>query len=92
MQTEAIKNKIKEKIVLDKTNQNIIAALNAKIEKLETELSEIKNIEKQHAYMNGLMHKEIDNYKKEIFTLKKENSIFKENLQAELLRKSKWCQ
>lgn len=39
--------------------------------------------------MNGLMHKEIDNYKKEIFTLKKENSIFKENLQAELLRKSK---
>jgi hypothetical protein len=89
MQTKAIKNKIKEKIVLDKTNQNIIAALNAKIEKLETELSEIKNIEKQHAYMNGLMHKEIDKYKEEIFTLKKENSIFKENLQAELLRKSK---
>jgi len=39
--------------------------------------------------MNGLMHKEIDKYKEEIFTLKKENSIFKENLQAELLRKSK---
>ena len=89
MQTEAIKNKIKEKIVLDKTNQNIIAALNAKIEKLEKELSEIKNIEKQHAYVNGLMHMEIDSYKQEIFTLKKENSIFKENLQAELLRKSK---
>ena len=89
MQTEAIKNKIKEKIVLDKTNQNIIAALNAKIEKLEKELSEIKNIEKQHAYMNGELHKEITKLNKKIEELKKENTIFKEHLQAEMLKKSK---
>ena len=36
--------------------------------------------------MNGLLYKEVDNLKKEIFQLKKENSIYKENLQAELLR------
>ena len=46
MQIETVKNKIKEKVILDKTNQNIIAALNQKIEKLEKELQEVKNIEK----------------------------------------------
>ena len=30
MQIETVKNKIKEKVILDKTNQNIIAALNQK--------------------------------------------------------------
>ena len=89
MQIETVKNKIKEKVILDKANQNIIAALNQKIEKLEKELSEIKNIEKQHAKMNGLLHTEVDTQKKEIFRLKKENAMFKEEIQAEILRKSK---
>jgi hypothetical protein len=61
----------------------------ARIKILEKELAEIKNIEKQHQYMNGLLHKEVDKLKKEIFDLKKENAIFKENLQAELLREKK---
>ena len=81
-----IKSKIKEKIILDKEHQNIIAALNKKIESLEQQLLECQNVETQHKKMNGLLYKEVDNLKKEIFQIKKENSIYKENLQAELLR------
>jgi len=83
---QIIKSKIKEKIILDKEHQNIIAALNQKIESLEKQLLEFQNVETQHKKMNGLLYKEVDNLKKEIFQLKKENSIYKENLQAELLR------
>ncbi len=83
---QIIKSKIKEKIILDKEHQNIIAALNQKIESLEKQLLEFQNVEQQHKKMNGLLYKEVDNLKKEIFQLKKENSIYKENLQAELLR------
>ena len=39
--------------------------------------------------MNGKLYEEVDKLKKEIFQLKKENAIFKENLQAELLRGKK---
>ena len=45
------------------------------------------NIEKQHKYMNGELHKEVAKLNKDIFELKKENTIFKEHLQAELLKK-----
>ena len=48
-----MKLKIKEKIILDLKHQNIIAALNQKIEKLEIDNKEMANIEKQHKYMNG---------------------------------------
>jgi len=84
-----MKLKIKEKILLDKEHQNIIAALNQKIEKLETDNKEMANIEKQHQYMNGELHKEITKLNKKIEELKKENTIFKEHLQAEMLKPKK---
>ena len=60
--------------------------LRNQIQKLNNELLACKNIEKQHKLMNGKLYEEVDKLKKEIFQLKKENAIFKENLQAELLR------
>ena len=80
-------NNIKDTIILHTKHQNIIAALNQKIEKLEKDNAEMANIEKQHKYMNGELHKEVDTLKKEIFEVKKDNAIFKEHLQAELLKK-----
>jgi len=47
------------------------------------------NIEKQHQYMNGELHKEITKLNKKIEELKKENTIFKEHLQAEMLKPKK---
>lgn len=84
-----MKIKIAEKIILDRKHQHIIAALNQKIEKLEKDNKEIANIEKQHQYMNGEMHKEITKLNKKIEELKKENTIFKEHLQAEMLKTKK---
>ena len=78
MQIETVKNKIKEKVILDKTNQNIIAALNQKIEKLEKELQEVKNIEKNHQRINGLLRKDVDKITKENEILKKENEVIRE--------------
>ena len=46
-------NNIKDTIILHTKHQNIIAALNQKIEKLEKDNAEMANIEKQHKYMNG---------------------------------------
>ena len=80
-------NNLKDKIILNRQHQNIIAALNQKIEKLEKDNVEMANIEKQHKYMNGELHKEVSKLKKEIFEVKKDNAIFKEHLQAELLKK-----
>jgi hypothetical protein len=37
--------------------------------------------------MNGKLYEEVDKLKKELEQIKKENAIFKENLQAELLRR-----
>jgi hypothetical protein len=47
------------------------------------------NIEKQHKYMNGELHKEIAKLNEKIEELKKENTIFKEHLQAEMLKPKK---
>lgn len=88
-QRKLMKLKIKEKIILDLKHQNIIAALNQKIEKLETDNKEMANIEKQHKYMNGELHKEIAKLNEKIEELKKENTIFKEHLQAEMLKPKK---
>ena len=63
--------------------------LQRQIQILNNELLACKNIEKQHKLMNGKLYEEVDKLKKEIFQLKKENAIFKENLQAELLRGKK---
>ena len=54
LQENQMKLKIKDKIILDKKHQNIIAAFTQKIEKLETDNKEMANIEKQHQYMNVL--------------------------------------
>jgi len=89
LQENQMKLKIKDKIILDKKHQNIIAALTQKIEKLETDNKEMANIEKQHKYMNGELHKEIAKLNKKIEELKKENTIFKEHLQAEMLKPKK---
>ena len=70
--------KIKEKIILDKKHQNIIAALNQKIDQLEKDNKEMANIEKQHQYMNGELHKEVKKITKENEYLKKENVIIRE--------------
>ena len=83
------KIKLQEKVILDKEHQNIIAALNQKIDHLEKDNKEMANIEKQHKYMNGELHKEVANLNKKIEHLKKENTIFKEHLQAELLKPKK---
>ena len=60
--------------------------LQEQIQKLNNQLLECKNVEKQHKYMNGKLYEEVDKLKKELEQIKKENAIFKENLQAELLR------
>jgi len=65
-QEKQMKLKIKEKIILDKEQQKIIAELNKVIEKLETDNKEMANIEKQHKNMNGELHKEIDKLNKKI--------------------------
>ena len=59
-------NKAKEKIQLDKTHQEIITQLDNKIKKLEKELEEIKNIEKQHKTMNGKLYDEVDRLQKKV--------------------------
>ena len=60
--------------------------LKSQIQTLNNELLACKNIEKQHKLMNGKLYEEVDRLKKELEQVKKENSIFKENLQAELIR------
>ena len=61
--------------------------LQIQIQTLNNELLACKNIEKQHKLMNGKLYEEVDKLKKELEQVKKENAIFKENLQAELLRR-----
>ena len=63
--------------------------LQIQIQTLNNELLACKNIEKQHTLMNGKLYEEVDKLKKELEQVKKENAIFKENLQAELLRGKK---
>ena len=73
-----MKNKIQEKIILDKEQQKIIAELDKTIDRLEKQNKEMANIEKQHQYMNGELHKEVSKLKKENEYLKKENVIIRE--------------
>ena len=70
--------KIKEKIILDKEQQKIITELDKTIDRLEKDNKEMANIEKQHQYMNGELHKEVSKLKKENEYLKKENVIIRE--------------
>jgi len=73
-----MKLKIKEKIILDKEQQKIITELDKTIDRLEKDNKEMANIEKQHKYMNGELHKEVSKLKKENEYLKKENVIIRE--------------
>jgi hypothetical protein len=70
-------NNLKDTIILHTKHQNIIAALNQKIEKSEKELLEIKNLEIQHQKINGLLHEEVKKLKAEIKLLKEENRIIR---------------
>jgi phosphoenolpyruvate carboxylase len=73
-----MKLKIKEKIILDKEQQKIITELDKTIDRLEKDNKEMANIEKQHKYMNGELHKEVSKLTKENEYLKKENQIIRE--------------
>ena len=55
-----IKKTIKEKNILDKEHQKIVAELNGTIDRLEKELQEVKNIDQNHQRINGLLHKEVE--------------------------------
>ena len=78
MNTEILKTKIKEKVILDKEHQKIISSLHNNIEKLEKEVSELKNLESHHKNMNGKLHEVINKLNKENEQLKKENQIIRE--------------
>ena len=78
MQTEILKQKIKEKIILDKEQQKIIAELDKTIDKLELELIEVKNIDKNHQRINGLLRQDVEKLTKENEQLKKENEVIRE--------------
>ena len=77
MQT-ILKKTIKEKIILDKEHQKIVAELDGTIDRLEKELQEVRNMDKNHQRINGLLHKEVDKLKEENEQLKKENQIIRE--------------
>ena len=70
-------NNLKDTIILHTKHQNIIAALNQKIEKLEKELLEIKNLEIHHQKINGLLHEEVKKLTTENKLLKEENRIIR---------------
>ena len=48
------------------------------IQRLQGEILELKNIEKQHKLMNGKLYDENDKLKKENEYLKKENTLIRE--------------
>ena len=74
-----MKIKLEEKVILDKEHMKIIGNLYLKIEKLEKDNAEMSNIEKQHKYLNGQLHKEITKLKQEIKGITTQNSIFKQH-------------
>jgi hypothetical protein len=85
-------NKLKEKVILDKEHQKIIAALDDKLEyltnqnkllkqKLKEAVSKIKRIqglEEHHLKNNGDLRVEITRLEKEVNTLKKDIEIIRE--------------
>jgi len=78
-------NNIKDTIILHTKHQKLIASLDKDIQLYKIELEQVKeanaemaNIEKQHQYMNGELHKEVSKLKKENEYLKKENEVIRE--------------
>ena len=77
MQTRRTKT-IKEKIILDREHQKIVTELDGTIDRLEVELKEARNVNKNHQRINGLLRKDVDKLTKENEQLKKENEIIRE--------------
>ena len=77
MQT-ILKKTIKEKIILDREHQKIVTELDGTIDRLEKELQEARNINKNHQRINGLLRKDVDKLTKENEMLKKENEVIRE--------------
>ena len=73
-----LKKTISEKIILDREHQKIVTELDGTIDRLEKELQEVKNIDKNHQRINGLLRKDVEKYTKENEQLKKENQIIRE--------------
>ena len=73
-----LKKTISEKIILDREHQKIVTELDGTIDRLEKELQEVKNIDKNHQRINGLLRKDVDKLTKENEYLKKENEIIRE--------------
>ena len=73
-----LKKTISEKIILDREHQKIVTELDGTIDRLEKELKEVKNIDKNHQRINGLLRKDVEKYTKENEQLKKENQIIRE--------------
>ena len=77
MQT-ILKKTIKEKIILDREHQKIVTELDGTIDRLDKELQEARNVNKNHQRINGLLRKEVDKLTKENEMLKKENEVIRE--------------
>ena len=77
MQT-ILKKTIKEKIILDREHQKIVAELDGTIDRLEVEVQEARNINKNHQRINGLLRQDVDKLTKENEMLKKENEVIRE--------------
>ena len=77
MQT-ILKKTIKEKIILDREHQKIVTELDGTIDRLDKELQEARNVNKNHQRINGLLRKDVDKLTKENEMLKKENEVIRE--------------
>ena len=77
MQT-ILKKTIKEKIILDREHQKIVTELDGTIDRLDKELQEARNINKNHQRINGLLRQDVDKLTKENEQLKKENEVIRE--------------
>ena len=77
MQT-ILKKTIKEKIILDREHQKIVTELDGTIDRLDKELQEARNINKNHQRINGLLRQDVDKLTKENEMLKKENEVIRE--------------
>ena len=73
-----LKKTISEKIILDREHQKIVTELDGTIDRLEKELQEARNINKNHQRINGLLRKDVEKYTQENEQLKKENQIIRE--------------
>ena len=73
-----LKKTISEKIILDREHQKIVTELDGTIDRLEKELQEVKNIDKNHQRINGLLRKDVEKLTKENEQLKKENEVIRE--------------